>query len=592
MKIKNRGSCTLTVSQDNKRLETRKAVIDCIIENYLFRDSQVVSAFHNKIADYIKLNCNGSLSKSTWEIIYFLCNGLFSRSDVAVSDIYSSIAVSKSAVIRYLNRLEGWGLIEKRNDPKDKRRRILTFTPNFEESITAAIDHCAAHFDVFNQASGSTDRVDNEAVLRGRLARFKDFAEVSSDWFWETDNTHRFTWFSDSHWVYLKIGSSSRIGARRWEYHQPKTAHERLQMEKHREDIDAHRPFQDFVYRVNLENGNQIWCAINGNPVFDADGIFQGYIGSGRDVTSRREIVEEMRRSEDQLRRVLRLAADCSWTIDKNFKYTWFANGCRPLTQQTESELLGTVFWEHFTPSGNGRLEALDEIQALLRTHQPFHDYVSRTISGPEWSVCWHYSSGAPVFDDNGVFSGYQGVCRDATEQIRRDCLHATHKKVLRGIVDGLPTHKIIRDALNLFELLRPGTEAALFVRTEERFIVFDEINSVPDQFANPVSVSLVELLRRSLSERSNISNQASVHTRPDVQPFCLSENGDGASDQAQRWVLPFNYVDGTYNAAIMIGISSSGKFGANERSWLQEVCQMLELILMQRGAAVTQNVN
>lgn len=38
-----------------------------------------------------------------------------------------------------------------------------------------------------------TERVNAEDLARASEARFRDFAEISSDWFWETDVDHRFT---------------------------------------------------------------------------------------------------------------------------------------------------------------------------------------------------------------------------------------------------------------------------------------------------------------------------------------------------------------------------------------------------------------
>ena len=567
-------------------------MINCIIENYLFRDSQIVSTFQGQISEYVRLNCRGTLSKATWEIVYFLCSGLFSRSDVTVSDIYSSIAVSKSAVIRYLNRLEMWGIIDKRPDPKDKRRRILKFTPKFEQVVTTSVDQCVGFLVEHDHTNSSTGQIVMEDTLHDRLGRFKDFAEVSSDWLWETDKDHRFSWFSESHWIYLELGKNSKIGVRRWDYHRATSVHERQQMERHREDIDAGRPFRDFVYRMVLENGNELWCAINGNPVYDEDGNFQGYIGTGRDVTSRREIVESLRKSEDQLRRVVNLAADYSWVLDKNYRYVWFAKGCRPLIHRSEKEVLGSLFWEHFAPVDDRGREMMTEIQSIFQAHRPFHDFVSRTVIGPDWNVRWYLSSGVPIFDDNGNFEGYQGVCRDTTEHIQREWSHITHKKVLQAIVDGEPTHVIIQRALNLFERLRPGTEVALFIRTDDRFYLFDEINSEPGRWGNSTTGLIADILERSQTEPSRMPEQASATNRAEVEPTYLAGLGEPRTDAGGCWVLPLSYADGAYNGAIAVCMGSSDELGLAEKRWLDDVRQMLELILVQAPTTSIQNVN
>src|SRR5262245_40654471 len=43
-----------------------------------------------------------------------------------------------------------------------------------------------------------TDRKEAELALRESEQRFRDYAEIASDWFWESDSEHRFTTFTRS----------------------------------------------------------------------------------------------------------------------------------------------------------------------------------------------------------------------------------------------------------------------------------------------------------------------------------------------------------------------------------------------------------
>ena len=120
--------------------------------------------------------------------------------------------------------------------------------------------------------------------------RFKDFAEASSDWFWEQDADLRFTYISPS--IYDKSGvtAEDHIGRTRREL-QPLGVTEE-QWSAYDRDIAARRPFRDFrIQRIDPQ-GRLRTLAISGKPVFDRDGKFQGYRGSGADITERLEAEE------------------------------------------------------------------------------------------------------------------------------------------------------------------------------------------------------------------------------------------------------------------------------------------------------------
>jgi signal transduction histidine kinase len=56
--------------------------------------------------------------------------------------------------------------------------------------------------------------------------------------------------------------------------------------EQHLRDLNAHRPFRNFMHPRHKPNGETVWLSINGNPWFDRDGSFRGYRGTGRDITA------------------------------------------------------------------------------------------------------------------------------------------------------------------------------------------------------------------------------------------------------------------------------------------------------------------
>jgi C4-dicarboxylate-specific signal transduction histidine kinase len=67
--------------------------------------------------------------------------------------------------------------------------------------------------------------------------------------------------------------------------------------------LKARQPFRDFVYRATHSDGSVVYNKISGKPVFDAEGEFRGYRGTGTDVTALRTAEEEARENEQRYRK-------------------------------------------------------------------------------------------------------------------------------------------------------------------------------------------------------------------------------------------------------------------------------------------------
>jgi PAS domain S-box-containing protein len=129
-----------------------------------------------------------------------------------------------------------------------------------------------------------------EAALREGEQRFRDAVEASCDWVWETDAEHRFTYVLDRSGV-IDAPAEWFLGRSVEEAMAGTVEQERL--EAHLRDLEARRPFRDFVYWIRRAVGWRC-CSISGRPIFAADGAFQGYRGSGADVTEHRRAEERL----------------------------------------------------------------------------------------------------------------------------------------------------------------------------------------------------------------------------------------------------------------------------------------------------------
>jgi PAS domain S-box-containing protein len=125
----------------------------------------------------------------------------------------------------------------------------------------------------------------SEATLRESEARCRDFALTSSDWFWETDADHRFTYISD-HIRAFGQNPQTRIGRTRIEL-ASNIVDEATKWQEHFAGLERHEPFRDFIYTRKLGNDPECIVAVSGNPFFDEVGKFLGYRGTAREITEK-----------------------------------------------------------------------------------------------------------------------------------------------------------------------------------------------------------------------------------------------------------------------------------------------------------------
>jgi PAS domain S-box-containing protein len=116
-------------------------------------------------------------------------------------------------------------------------------------------------------------------------ARFHGYALTSSDWFWETDENHRFTLVSDG------IGASAAeralyIGHNRVEFAADAET-EPAKWEEHLALLNRHEPFREFSYPRKRDDHSEAIASVSGDPFFDRASRFLGYRGTARDITEK-----------------------------------------------------------------------------------------------------------------------------------------------------------------------------------------------------------------------------------------------------------------------------------------------------------------
>ncbi len=133
--------------------------------------------------------------------------------------------------------------------------------------------------------------------------RLRSYAELGSDWFWETDAEHRLIRVTGLHHKNLGVRPAEQILG--------KTRRELLEQgyilgnpdseewRRHFADLAARRPIRNFVYPIASPSGSVVSISVNALPVFDETGAFTGYRGTATDVTRFMSAEQELREAKE-----------------------------------------------------------------------------------------------------------------------------------------------------------------------------------------------------------------------------------------------------------------------------------------------------
>ncbi len=358
------------------------------------------------------------------------------------------------------------GLREQRSFANEFRIVLPDGTVKYVEATHDPVFSASGEFlEIIATGMDVTERKRAEQALRESEAKFRDYAESASDWYWETNSDYKFTLVTDNERLLaLGLTSTNRIGWARWEF-AADVESEPEKWELHRSMLEARQPFRDFVYRAALEGGSLVYYKISGKPVFDANGEFRGYRGTGTDVTTIMRAEEVLRESERSVRSAFDGIAGLVAIMAPNGELETANRQVFEYFGRSLEELRNWGTSDAVHPEDLPRV--VESLKSALASGKPYQ--IDQRLRRFDGEYRWFETRGVPIRDDSGRIVRWYNLVTDIEDRIRAlaqleqmqsDFAHMNRVSMMGELVASL-SH----------EITQPITSARIYAGAAQNFL-------------------------------------------------------------------------------------------------------------------------
>jgi PAS domain S-box-containing protein len=302
-----------------------------------------------------------------------------------------------------------------------------------------------------------TERKQTERALKESRQRFRDLVETLYDWVWEVDSQGRYTYASPQIKNVLGYGPEEVIGRTPYDLMAPAEAERVAGNFGHL--IRQAKPILA-LENVNIhKDGHLVVLETNGLPFYDTAGNLEGYRGTDRDVTTRKQAEEALRESRQRFQDLVETVYDCIWETDARGLYTYVSPQIKNVLGYDPEEIVGRTVYDLMYP------EEAKHVSETLRTVVDQKKPIVALENGhihKDGHLVVLETNGLPFYDAAGNLKGYRGTDRDITarkeieeerERLIRELQEALSKvRTLSGLLPICASCKKIRNDKGYWE--------------------------------------------------------------------------------------------------------------------------------------------
>ncbi|MEM7042349.1 MAG: PAS domain S-box protein, partial [Pseudomonadota bacterium] len=390
-----------------------------------------------------------------------------------------------------------------------------------------------------------------EVALRESEQRFKDIAEMTSDWFWELDAELRFSYFSERAAELSGTDTFATLGKKRSEID--------IEIDddcrRHFDDLENRRPFRNFRYVKRGDDGKRYHISISGIPIFDGDGQFKGYRGAGTNITREVETQRALAEERNLLRAIVDNIPDAIYAKDRQARFilkNTFDAGM--MGAKCPEDTIGKTDFDYY-PEEIATEFYHDDLQ-VIESGIPIINKTERLLRDDDDEPIWHSTTKTPLRDAHGEIVGLVGIGRNITEAKR-----------LADRLRYQATHDALTDLLNRGEFERRLEASLAASKADGRssvlgYIDLDQFKLLNDSVGHMAGDQLIRQLADLLKEQADALGATLARLGGDEFGFlkedCTLEHGERIAQTLIDAVgrMRFSWKDRSFSVSISIGLT------------------------------------
>jgi PAS domain S-box-containing protein len=261
-----------------------------------------------------------------------------------------------------------------------------------------------------------TERKKMEETLRQSEERYRTILDEMADAYFEVDIAGNYTFVNDAICHHLGYSREELIGT---SFRDQMVKEELAKVYKAFGKIYiTGKPERDIFYKLLRKDGTTSFAEMTGFSLKNQQGEVIGFRGVGRDVSERKKMEEDLRRSEEKYRTILENIEDGYYEVDFTGNFTFFNDSMCRILGYPQEEMMG-MNNRQFTDKENAK-KLFKTFNEVYRTGQPAKEFDWQVIR-KDGTKRYIEVSVSLQKDSSGKPIGFQGIARDVSERKQTD---------------------------------------------------------------------------------------------------------------------------------------------------------------------------